>query len=202
MKIKIFFYSTYGHSYRMAEAAAEGARSAGADVELKRFPETIPAEVLEQIGASEAQKAFAHIPEVSPADFDNLDGLIIVSSTRYSNIPGQVANILDQTGSTWAKQALKGKVGGVMVSTATQHGGQESAALTLHRYFFHHGLVVAGLPYTYAGQSGVDEIRGGSPYGASTVAGNDGSRMPSEDELAGARYQGAYIAEIAGKLAK
>jgi NAD(P)H dehydrogenase (quinone) len=202
MKVKVFFYSTYGHMYQMAEAAAEGARSAGAEVELKRFPETIPAEVLTQMGAAEAQKAFAHVPEVTAADFSDLDGLILVTATRYSNIPGQVANILDQTGGTWASQALKGKIGGAIVGTATQHGGQEAAALTMHRYFLHMGMVVAGLPYTFAGQSGVDTVRGGSPYGATTIANSDGSRMPSKDELDGARYQGAYIAELAGKLAK
>jgi NAD(P)H dehydrogenase (quinone) len=198
--ISVFFYSTYGHMYKMAEAAAEGARKAGADVTMKRFPETIPPEVLTEMGALEAQKAFSHIPELTPKDFEGADGIIIVTASRYSNIPGQVANILDQTGGIWVAQKLKGKVGGAIVGSATQHGGQEAAALTIHRYFLHQGMVIAGLPYSYPGQSGVDEIRGGSPYGATTIAGSDGSRMPSKDELGGAEYQGAYIAELAGKL--
>ncbi|AFG36246.1 NAD(P)H:quinone oxidoreductase [Spirochaeta africana] len=199
-KIKVLFYSTYGHMYQMAEAAAEGARQAGAKVELKRFPEIIPAEQLQAMGAAEAQKAFAHIPEAGPTDFEELDGLIIVTATRYSNIPGQVANILDQTGKSWAQQLLKGKVGGAIVGTGTQHGGQESAALTVHRFFLHMGMVVAGLPSTFQGMFGVDEVKGGTPYGATTVSGADGSRMPSEVELEAARYQAAYITELAGKL--
>ncbi|KGE72733.1 NAD(P)H:quinone oxidoreductase [Spirochaeta lutea] len=200
--IKVFFYSTYGHMYAMAKSAAEGAEKAGAEVVVKRFPETIPQDVLTQMGAVEAQKQFAHVPELGPQDFEGADGIILVTASRYSNIPGQVANILDQTGGIWANQKLKGKVGGAIVGTATQHGGQEGTALTIHRYFLHQGMVVAGLPYTYQGQSGVDEIRGGSPYGATTIAGGDGGRMPSEDELAGAAYHGAYIAEIAAKLTR
>ncbi|GAB6088563.1 NAD(P)H:quinone oxidoreductase [Spirochaeta dissipatitropha] len=200
-KIKVLFYSTYGHMFAMAKAAAEEAEAAGADVELKRFPEIIPADRLEKMGALEAQKAFSDIPEASAEDFKDLDGLIIVTATRYSNIPGQVANILDQTGATWAKQLLRGKVGGAIVGTGTQHGGQESAALTLHRFFLHMGMVVAGLPSTFQGMFGMDEILGGSPYGASTISGPDGSRMPSETDLAGARYQARYITELAAKLA-
>ncbi|MFW5801273.1 MAG: NAD(P)H:quinone oxidoreductase [Spirochaeta sp.] len=199
-KIKIFFYSTFGHMYRMAEAAAEGAREAGAEVELKRFPEVIPHEVLQSMGAVDLQKAFAHIPEVEPQDFEELDGLIIVTATRYSNIPGQVANILDQTGKVWAEQLLKGKVGGAIVGTGTQHGGQETAAVTIQRFFLHMGMVVAGLPSTFQDMFGVDKIVGGSPYGATTISGADGSRLPSKEELAAAKYQAAYITELAAKL--
>lgn len=186
----------------MAKAAAEGAEQAGAEVELKRFPETIPAAALEQMGAKEAQKAFADVPELGPADFADADGFIIVSATRYGNVPGQVQNILDQTGGQWAQQTLEGKVGSAIVGTGTQHGGHEAAISSIHRYFFHQGLVVAGLPYTYQGQMTVDEVVGGSPYGAGTIAAGDGSRMPSENELNAARFQGKRTAELAGKLAK
>ena len=199
-KIKVLFYSTYGHMFAMAKAAAEEAEAAGGDVELKRFPEIIPAEQLEKMGALDAQKVFSDIPEAGPDDFKSLDGLIIVTATRYSNIPGQVANILDQTGASWAKQLLRGKVGGAIVGSGTQHGGQESAALTLHRFFLHMGMVVAGLPSTFQGMFTVDEVVGGSPYGATTISGADGSRMPSETDLAGARYQARYITELAAKL--
>ncbi len=201
MKVKVFFYSTYGHNYIMAKAAAEGAAQAGAEVELKRFPETIPAEVLQQMGAVEAQKAFAEVPVLSAQDFADADGYIIVTATRYGNVPGQVQNILDQTGGQWASQSLEGKVGSAMVATATQHGGNEAALFSIHRYFLHQGMVVAGLPYTFQGQMGVDEITGGSPYGATTIAGGDGSRMPSENELEAARFQGRRTAELAKKLA-
>jgi NAD(P)H dehydrogenase (quinone) len=201
MKLKVYFYSTYGHNYLMAKAAAEGATDAGAEVELKRFPETIPAAVLKDMGADQAQKAFADVPELGPQDFADADGFIIVSATRFGNVPGQVQNILDQTGSQWATQSLEGKVGSAIVGTATQHGGQEAALFSLHRYFLHQGMVVAGLPYTFQGQMGTDEITGGSPYGAGTIAGGDGSRMPSDNELAAARFQGKRTAELAGKLA-
>lgn len=186
----------------MAKAAAEGVKEAGGEVELKRFPESIPAEVLEQMGAREAQKAFQDVPELTPQDFGDADGYILVSATRYGTVPGQVQNILDQTGGQWASQSLEGKVGSAMVGTATQHGGHEAAISTIHRFFLHQGMVVAGLPYTFQGQMRVDEITGGSPYGAGTIAAGDGSRMPSENELAAARFQGKRTAELAGKLAE
>lgn len=200
MKILLVYYSMYGHIYEMIKAAAEGAKAAGAEVEIKRVPETLPAEVLGKMGAVEAQKAQAGVPVATPDDLAAADGIIFGTPTRFGNMCGQMRQFLDSTGGLWAKGALVGKVGGVISSSATQHGGQESTLLSFHITLLHHGMVVAGLPYAFAGQSGLEEIKGGSPYGASTIAGGQGERMPSKAELDGARYQGGYIAGLAKKL--
>lgn len=202
MKILIVYYSMYGHIHRMAEAVAEGAREVeGAEVELRRVPETLPEEVLAKMGALEAQKAFAHVPVAAVEELATADAIIFGTPTRFGNMCGQMKQFLDATGQLWMKGALVGKVGSVFTSSATQHGGQESTILATHIVLLHHGLVIAGLPYAFQGQMGVDEIKGGSPYGASTITGGDGSRMPSETELAGARFQGRHVATITKKLA-
>ena len=201
MKVLIVFYSTYGHVYKMAEAVAEGVKQvAGAEVDILQVPETLPPEVLEKMGAVEAQKAFSHIPECSVDDLAQADAVIFGTPTRFGNMCGQMRQFLDATGQLWANGSLVGKVGSVFTCSATQHGGQESTILTFHVTLLHHGFVVVGLPYAFQGQMRVDEITGGSPYGASTIAGGDGSRTPSENELEGARFQGRHVAEIATKL--
>ena len=203
MKILIVFYSTYGHVYKMAQAVAEGVKTVkGAEVEIRRVPETLPQEVLEKMGAVDAQKAFSQIPECTVDDLTKADAVIFGTPTRFGNMCGQMRQFLDATGQLWADGSLVGKVGSVFTSTATQHGGQESTILTFHVTLLHHGFVVVGLPYAFQGQMRMDEITGGSPYGASTIAGGDGSRMPSENELEAARFQGKHVAGIAFKLAK
>ena len=203
MKVLVVFYSTYGHIYKMAEAVAEGAKAvAGAQVEIRRVPETLPPDVLEKMGAVEAQKAFSHVPVCTVEELTRADAVVFGTPTRFGNMCGQMRQFLDATGSLWAKGALVGKVGSVFASSATQHGGQESTILTFHVTLLHHGFVVVGLPYAFQGQMRIDEITGGSPYGASTIAGGDGSRMPSENELAAARFQGKHVAEVAAKLAQ
>jgi len=202
MKVLVVFYSTYGHVYKMAEAIVEGAGEVGgAEVELRRVPETLPENVLEKMGAVEAQKAFAHIPVCTVEELTNADAVIFGTPTRFGNMCGQMRQFLDATGQLWAKGALVGKVGSVFTSTATQHGGQESTLLTFHVTLLHHGFVVVGLPYAFQGQMNNDEITGGSPYGASTIAGTQGERTPTENELAGARFQDKHVASIAAKLA-
>jgi NAD(P)H dehydrogenase (quinone) len=202
MKILIVFYSTYGHVYKMAQAIAEGAKTVeGAEVEIRRVPETLPQEVLEKMGAVDAQKAFSRIPECTVDELTKADAVIFGTPTRFGNMCGQMRQFLDATGQLWANGSLVGKVGSVFTSTATQHGGQESTILTFHVTLLHHGFVVVGLPYAFQGQMRMDEITGGSPYGASTIAGGDGSRMPSENELEAARFQGKHVAGIASKLA-
>jgi NAD(P)H dehydrogenase (quinone) len=201
MKVLVVFYSTYGHVYKMAEAVAEGVKTvAGAEVEIRRVPETLPQEVLEKMGAVEAQKAFSHVPECTVDELAQADAVIFGTPTRFGNMCGQMRQFLDATGQLWANGSLVGKVGSVFTCSATQHGGQESTLLTFHVTLLHHGFVVVGLPYAFQGQMRVDEITGGSPYGASTIAGGDGSRTPSENELEGARFQGRHVAEIATKL--
>jgi NAD(P)H dehydrogenase (quinone) len=200
MKIKVIFYSTYGHMLQMAKAAAEGAKEAGAEVELLRIPETLPNEVLEQMGALEAQKQFADIPLATVESLAEADGFIFGVPTKYGTMAYQVKQFLDQTGQLWATQALGNKPAAVMSSTATQHGGQEMALISMYVSLMHHGMIPVGLPYSYQGQMGVDEVVGGSPYGATTSTGGDGSRMPSKRELDGAHYQGKRLAEIAKKL--
>jgi NAD(P)H dehydrogenase (quinone) len=203
MKVLVVFYSTYGHVFKMAEAIAEGAKAvAGTEVEMRRVPETLPQEVLAKMGAVEAQKQFSHIPVCSVDELPDADAIIFGTPTRFGNMCGQMRQFLDATGQLWAKGALVGKVGSVFTSTATQHGGQESTILTFHVTLLHQGFVVVGLPYTFQGQMRIDEITGGSPYGASTIAGGDGSRMPSENELEAARFQGKHVATIAAKLSK
>ncbi|TET14390.1 MAG: NAD(P)H:quinone oxidoreductase [Dehalococcoidia bacterium] len=203
MKVKVVFYSMYGHIYRMAEAVAEGAREvAGTEVELLQVPELAPEEVLERSGAKQAQAAFAHIPVAKPDDLADADAVILGTPTRFGNMCAQMRNFLDQTGPLWARNALVGKVGSVFTSSNTQHGGQETTITSSHSTLLHLGMVVVGLPYSEVRQTTLDEITGGSPYGASTIAGPDGSRMPSENELAMARFQGRHVAAIAAKLAR
>jgi NAD(P)H dehydrogenase (quinone) len=203
MKVLVVFYSTYGHVYKMAEAIVEGAKEfAGTEVEMRRVPETLSPEVLAKMGAVEAQKQFSHIPVCTVDELPKADAIIFGTPTRFGNMCGQMRQFLDATGQLWAKGALVGKVGSVFTSSATQHGGQESTILTFHITLLHQGFVVVGLPYAFQGQMRIDEITGGSPYGASTIAGGDGSRMPSENELEAARFQGKHVATIAAKLSK
>jgi NAD(P)H dehydrogenase (quinone) len=203
MKILIVFYSTYGHVYQMAKAVAEGARQvAGADVDIRQVPETLPDEVLEKMGAVEAKKAFSQVPVCTVEELKEADAVIFGTPTRFGNMCGQMRQFLDATGQLWANGSLIGKVGSVFVSSATQHGGQESTILSFHTTLLHQGFVVVGLPYSFQGQMRIDEVTGGSSYGASTIAGGDGARMPSENELEGARFQGKHVAEIAAKLAE
>ena len=203
MKVLVVFYSTYGHVFKMAEAVAEGIKEVkGAEVELRRVPETLPQEVLQKMGAIDAQKVFAKVPVCTVDELASADAIIFGTPTRFGNMCGQMRQFLDATGQLWANGSLVGKVGSVFTSTATQHGGQESTILTFHVTLLHHGFVVVGLPYAFQGQMRMDEITGGSPYGASTIAGSDGSRMPSENELAAARFQGKHVATIASKLVK
>lgn len=202
MKVKIVFYSMYGHVYRMAVAVAEGAREVeGVEAELLQVPELVPDDVLEKSGAKRAREAFAHIPVAKPDDLADADAVIFGIPTRFGNMCAQMRNFLDQTGGLWQQNALVGKVGSVFTSTATQHGGQETTIICSHITLLHHGMVIVGLPYTETRQFVLDEVTGGSPYGASTIAAGDGSRMPSENELAMARFQGRHVATIAKKLA-
>jgi len=202
MKVLVVFYSTYGHIYQMAEAVTEGVKQVnGAEVALRRVPETLPDDVLGAMGAIDAQKAFADVPVCTVEELAEADAVIFGTPTRFGNMCGQMRQFLDATGGLWANGSLVGKVGSVFASSATQHGGQESTILSFHITLLHHGFVVVGLPYAFQGQMRIDEITGGSPYGASTIAGGDGSRMPSENELDAARFQGQHVANIASKLA-
>ena len=201
MKVYIVFYSLYGHVYKMAEAIAEGVKEvAGAEPVFRRVPETLSDDVLGKMGALEVQKTMNPIPVCTVDELKEADAIIFGTPTRFGNMIGQMRQFLDGTGQLWAKGALVGKVGSVFVSTATQHGGQESTILSFHTTLLHHGMVVVGLPYAFQGQMRIDEISGGSPYGASTIAGGKGERMPSENELAAARFQGKHVAAIAKKL--
>ena len=201
MKALVLFYSMYGHIYQMAQAAVKGAQEvAGAVVDLKQVPETLSDEVLGKMGALEARKAFAHIPVCTVGELASYDAIIFGAPTRYGNMCGQMRQFLDATGQLWSKNALVGKVGSVFTSSATQHGGQESTILSFHTTLLHLGMIIVGLPYSFDLQMDIHEITGCSPYGASTIAGGDGSRMPSTHELSGARYQGKHVATIAAKL--
>ncbi len=192
----------HGHIYKMAEAVAEGAREVdGAEVELLQVAELVPDAVLEKSGAKKDREVFAHIPVAKPSDLADADAIIFGIPARFGNMCAQMRNFLDQTGGLWAQGALIGKVGSVFTSTATQHGGQETTIITTHITLLHHGMVIVGMPYSEIRQSTLEEITGGSPYGASTIAAPDGSRMPSENELAMARFQGRHVAAIAKKLA-
>jgi NAD(P)H dehydrogenase (quinone) len=202
MKVLIVFYSTYGHIYQMAQAVAEGvAQVPGAEVVLRRAPETLSDDILQKLGAIEAQKTFAHIPVCKIEELGQADAVIFGTPTRFGNMIGQMRQFLDAAGQLWSSGATVGKVGSVFTSSATQHGGQESTILSFHITLLHLGFVIVGLPYAFQGQMRIDEITGGSPYGASTIAGGKGERMPSQNELDGARFQGRHVAQIAAKLA-
>ncbi|MFH1006338.1 MAG: NAD(P)H:quinone oxidoreductase [Candidatus Latescibacterota bacterium] len=201
MKVLVLYYSMYGHVYRMAEAAAEGARSVeNVEAVLRRVPETLPDEVLEHMGATGALGQQAHVPICTVEEVGEADAVLFGTPTRFGNMCGQMRQFLDATGSLWMKGALVGKAGSVFTSSNTQHGGQESTILSFHVTLLHLGMVLVGLPYSFQGQMTMDAMSGCSPYGASTIAGADGSRMPSDNELAGARYQGEHVAKIASKL--
>ncbi|MDD2580474.1 MAG: NAD(P)H:quinone oxidoreductase [Desulfuromonadaceae bacterium] len=200
-KVAIIQYSMYGHILKMAEAVAEGVREvAGCEAIIKRVPETLSDEVLGMMGALEAQKGMAHIPVATVNDLAEADAVIFGTPTRFGNMCGQMRQFLDASGGLWVKGTLIGKPASVFCSSATQHGGQESTILSFHTTLLHQGMIVIGLPYSFAGQMGFSEVTGCSPYGASTIAGGQGERMPSENELAGARFQGAHVARIALKL--
>jgi NAD(P)H dehydrogenase (quinone) len=200
-KVHVIFYSTYGHVYRLAEAITEGARAvAGTDVQLLQVAETLPPEVLEKMGAIEAKKAFAHIPVADPKQLAEADAIILGSPTRFGNMAAQMRAFLDQTGGLWAKGALVGKAGSVFASTGTG-GGNESTIISFVNTLIHHGMIYVGLPYACPELADTSEVKGGSPWGAATVAGADGSRQPSAKELAQARFQGRHVAQIAVKLA-
>jgi NAD(P)H dehydrogenase (quinone) len=200
-KVAIIQYSMYGHIYKMAEAVAEGVRDvAGCEAVIKRVPETLPDDVLAMMGAVEAQKGMASVPIATVDDLAEADAVIFGTPTRFGNMCGQMRQFLDATGGLWMKGALVGKPASVFTSSATQHGGQESTILNFHTTLLHQGMIVIGLPYSFAGQMGFAEVTGCSPYGASTITGGQGERMPSENELAGARFQGAHVARIALKL--
>ena len=195
-KVLVLYYSAYGHMERMAEAVAEGVKEASAEVHIKRVPELVPADVARQSGFKLDQKA----PVATVAELADYDAIIFGSGTRFGVFTSQMRNFLDQTGPLWMKGALIGKVGSVFTGSGTQHGGQEATILTAIPTLLHHGMIVVGLPYSFQGQMRSDEITGCSPYGASTITKPDGSRMPSENELAGARFQGRHVAQIASKL--
>jgi len=195
-RILVLYHSAYGHIETMAQAVAEGARETGAQVDIKRVPETVPEDV--------ARAAHFKLDQAAPiatiAELADYDAIIIGAGTRFGRMNSQMAAFLDQAGGLWARGALNGKVGGAFTSTATQHGGQETTLFSLITNMLHFGMVIVGLDYGFAGQMKLDEVTGGSPYGATTIAGGDGSRQPSENELAGARYQGRKVAETAAKL--
>lgn len=196
-KVLVLYYSSYGHISQMAQAVAEGARSVdGTVVTVKRVPELVPPEVAEK----SHYKLEPDVPVATVDELPDYDAIVIGTPTRYGNMAAQMKNFLDQTGGLWFRGALNGKVGSVFTSTATQHGGQESTILSTHTVLLHLGFVIVGLPYSFQGQMGVEEVKGGTPYGASTIANGDGSRQPSAVELDGARFQGRHVADIAGKL--
>lgn len=200
-KVKVIFYSMYGHIYKMAEAIAAGAREVnGTEVSLYQVPELVPENVLEKSGAKAARAAFAHVPIAKVDQLPDADAIIFGTGTRFGNMTAQMRNFLDQTGALWMNGSLVGKVGSVFTSTATQHGGQETTITSFHTTLLHHGMIIVGVPYAEQRLLNMDEISGGTPYGASTLTGGDGSRMPSENELAIARYQGRHVATIASQL--
>lgn len=199
--IQVVFYSMYGHIYQMAEAVVKGAKTVSdVNVSLYRVEELVPDHILEKSGALPIQKKMAHIPVIKPAELAEADGIIFGTPTRFGNMCAQMRNFLDQTGGLWANNALVGKVGGVFTSTGTQHGGQETTITSFHTTLFHLGFIVVGVPYSETGLTQMTEISGGSPYGASTLAGQRGERTPSKNELHIAEFQGKYIAEITKAL--
>ena len=195
-KVLVLYYSAYGHIEKMAEAVAEGVRAGGAQVDIKRVPELVPEEI--------AKRSYYKMDQAAPVatidDLRNYDAIIVGTGTRFGRMASQMANFLDQAGGLWASGALNGKVGAAFTSTAVQHGGQETTLFSIITNLLHFGMVVVGLPYSFAGQSRLDEITGGAPYGATTIAASDGSRQPTENELDGARFQGKLVAETAIKL--
>ena len=195
-KVLVLYHSAYGHIETMANAVAEGARDAGAEVDIKRVPETVP----EAVAKASHFKLDQDAPVATIEDLANYDAVIVGAGTRFGRMNSQMASFLDQAGGLWARGALNGKVGAAFTSTATQHGGQEATLFSIITNLLHFGMVIVGLDYGYAGQMAIDEVHGGSPYGATTIAAGDGSRQPSENDLAGARYQGRKIAEMATKL--
>jgi NAD(P)H dehydrogenase (quinone) len=203
IKVQVIFYSMYGHVYKMAQAVAEGAKQvSGAEVSLYQVAELIPDDILEKYGAKAAKASFANVPIAAVDKLAEADAIIFGTPTRFGNMAAQMRNFLDQTGALWGKGALVGKVGSVFASTGTQHGGQETTITSFHSTLLHHGMVIVGVPYTESGLTNMDDITGGTPYGATTLAGADGKRQPSENELKIARYQGKRVAEIATKLAR
>ena len=203
MKVQVIFYSMYGHVYRLAEAVVEGARQvAGAEVSLYQVAELVPDEVLEKSGAKAARQAFAQVPFAKPEQMADADALIFGTPTRFGNMAAQMRNFFDQTGGLWVKGSLIGKVGSVFASTASQHGGQETTITSFHTTLLHHGMIIVGVPYSEAGLTNMTEISGGTPYGATTMAGGDGKRQPSANELTIARFQGRHVAEIAARLVR
>ncbi|RJF90468.1 NAD(P)H:quinone oxidoreductase [Sphingomonas cavernae] len=195
-KVLVLYYSTYGHIETMANAIAEGARSAGAQVDVKRVPETVP----EEIARANHFKYDQDAPVATIADLENYDAIVVGTGTRFGRISSQMAAFLDQAGGLWMKGALNGKVGAAFTASGSQHGGQETTLFSIITNLLHFGMTIVGLDYGFAGQMGVDEVKGGAPYGATTITGGDGSRMPSETELDGARYLGARVANTAAKL--
>jgi NAD(P)H:quinone oxidoreductase type IV len=202
MNVQVIFYSMYGHVWRLAEAVAEGAREVpGAAVKVFQVPELAPPDVLEKSGAKAARAAFAHLPTAEVENLAAADAILFGTPTRFGNMCAQMRNFLDQTGALWMKGALVGKVGGVFTSTASQHGGQETTITSFHSTLLHHGMVIVGVPYAEQRLLNMEEISGGTPYGASTITKGDGSRLPSANELEIARYQGRHTAQIAARLA-
>ncbi len=202
-KVFIVFYSTYGHIHKMAEAEAVGAREvAGTEAHIFQVPELMPDSVLAKMGAGKARETFAHVPVITPDRLPEADAIIFGTPTRFGNMAAQMRNFLDQTGQLWMKGALINKIGSVFCSTGTQHGGQETTITSFHSTLLHHGMIIVGVPYSCQAIMNMSEITGGSPYGASTLAGADGSRQPTENELTIARFQGRHVAQIAAKLAK
>lgn len=201
-RVYVVFYSMYGHVYQMAEAVVRGAREVpGAEVKLFQVPELVPEEALVRTGAKQARDAFAHVPVIEPDQMAEADAIIFGTPTRFGNMCAQMRQFLDRTGQLWLRGGLVGKVGSVFTSTASQHGGQETTTTSFHTTLLHHGMVIVGVPYAEQRLVVMDEVSGGTPYGASTLAGSDGSRQPSENELAIARYQGRHVAQIAARLA-
>lgn len=201
VRVQVVFYSMYGHVYELAEAVASGASEVtGATVSLYQVPELMPPEALESSGAAAARARFAHVPVIEPEQLAEADAILFGTPTRFGNMAAQMRQFLDRTGKLWAEGALIGKVGSVFCSTATQHGGQETTLTSFHTTLFHHGMIVVGVPYAEPALMNMEEVSGGTPYGATTLAGATGSRRPSANELQIARFQGRYVTEVARDL--
>ncbi|MBL8830562.1 MAG: NAD(P)H:quinone oxidoreductase [Planctomycetaceae bacterium] len=202
VKVKVIFYSLYGHVFRLAEAVAAGAREVpGAEVELLQVAETLPQDVIAKMGATEAKKAFAHVPIANPRTLNEADVILFGSGTRFGSATAQMQTFFDNTGPLWSSGALVGKVGGVFTSSASQHGGQETTLLSMMTFLFHQGMVVVGVPYAAQGLLLMSEITGGSPYGSSTITNSQGERQPSANELGIATFQGRHTTQIGAKVA-